>query len=263
MQFSAVGGGETFIKTRNVFLIGDSWLAWRNGRGRGNVQNGLEDLGFRVENFAQNGVTLNNFWWKENMSWEKWAQVNKKDAMVITIGFNEISDRDMNAKGEVEVGNILQQALEQSNHVVLIIPNQPSRRYFIVRAEWYLLNQRDDPNEPDIFANAKKRQQLYASRHQKLVSLFKSIQASHQSLRIVEMQDELTPEDIFEDGCHLSHQGAAKTAHAIAQSLKCQRRDGAGKSSAYASKVLLAIVMFMVARFFRRRLLHKRPKTRM
>lgn len=256
LNAGAVGGGEAFIKTHNVFLIGESWLAWRPANNRGNVQKGLEDLGFKVLNFAQNGVSLTNFWWKEHMSWEKWTQIQKEDAMVITIGFNQISDRDMNAKDEAEVGNIMQQALDQSNHVILIIPNHPSSQYFTVRAEWYLLNGK----YPDSTATGLKRQQLYANRHQKLVNLFKSIQDSHQSLRIVEMQNELTLADMWEDGCHLSHQGATKTANAIAQSLKCQRRDVVGKISAYTSKVLLAIILLVVVRFLRRRLLHKLPK---
>lgn len=257
-----IGPSGAFIKTHKLFLIGESWLAWRSKGNRGNVQTGLEDLGFEVKNFAQNGVTLKNFWYKEHMSWEKWEGIQRQDAMVITIGFNQLSDSDMDAKDEAEVRNVVQQALDQSNHVIVVNPNQPLIKYFTERAEWYIQRQRDDLNEPDITANALKRQQLYARRSQTLVNLLKSIQYSHQSLQIVDMQNELTPADIFDDGCHLNHQGATKTANAIAQALKCQRKRGVcGRISAYALNILFATLLLKIVRvLFQRRILHKFAK---
>ena len=195
------------------------------------------------------------------MSWAKWEQIQKEDAMVITIGFNQISDCDMEAEAEAEVGNVLQLALGQSNHVLLIIPNKPLSKYFTSLAEWYISADLGDLLEAKVTADALKLEQIYANRHEQLLNLFKVIHHCRQSLRIVEMQHELTPADICEDGCHLSPQGAAKTANAIAQSLKCQKRGVVGKRSAYASKFSLASALLMVAWFLRRRLLHRLPTT--
>jgi len=248
---------KAFDKTHKVFLIGESYLAWRNDTNRGNVQKGLENHGFTVENFAQSGVTLKNFWWKSNMSWQKWAKIQKQDAMVISIGFNQLSDSDMNMKDETEVGNVVRQALSQSSTVILLVPNQPLLEYFTLRAKWYIGKQRDDLNDPDIASNALKRQQLYAGRFHKLVKLFKAIQESYRMLRIVEMDGVLTPEDICDDGCHLNQQGAAKTANAIAQALKSQMHATRGKSSAYIVIALLAILVLKVTRSQQKRILHK------
>jgi len=255
------GANDAFSKRHNVFLIGESYLAWRNCRSRGNVQKELEDLGFNVENFAQNGVTLSNFWWKSHMSWDKWNRIQRQDAMIISIGFNQLSDLDLNSKDEAEVRNIVQQALEKTNHVILIVPNQPLLEYFTVRAHWYIERQRDDLNEPNFNANALKRQQLYASRFQKLVKLIRRLHSSHRMLRIVEMHSLLTPADICDDGCHLNHQGAAKTADAITQALKSQRLSWCGKrtasSLAYILISLLGILMLKVMRSSHKHILHK------
>jgi len=249
-------------KTHNVFLIGESYLAWRNGTHRGNVQKGLEDLGFNVENFAQSGITISNFWWSSHMSWEKWSRIQKQDAMVISIGFNQLSDEDMSVKDEAEVENVVQQALEQSNNVIVLLPNQPLLEYFTVRAEWFIERLRDDLNDPHVTSNALKRQQLYANRFQKLVKLLKGIQESHQMLQIVEMDGVLMPEDICDDGCHLNHQGAVKTANAIAQALKSQRVTR-GKTCAYVLMALLAILALKLTRSQQKHILFKLTKGRL
>jgi lysophospholipase L1-like esterase len=254
------GAAEAFVKTHKVFLIGESWLAWRNARSRGNVQKGLEDLGFKVENFADNGITLSNFWWSSNMSWQKWNQIQKHDAMVITIGFNQLSDSDMNAKDEAEVSNLLELALKRSNHVIVIVPNLPLLGYFTVRAEWYIQKQRDDLDEPCISANALKREQLYAGRFHRLLKVFKAAQHSNRGLRLVEMQHALTPSDICDDGCHLNPQGATKTASAIAESLISQTHVFPSKGSAYLMRALLAMLVFKIIRSIQQRFLLQRPK---
>lgn len=269
---------EAFLKTDKVFLIGESWLAFRNMRTRGNVQKGLEDLGFIVQNFATNGVTLKNFWNKEYMSWEKWSKVQKQDAMVISVGFNQISEADMSAEDELEVDIIVQQAINQSNNVIVVVPNQPSPDYFSVRAKWYIEHERDNLNEPDVAANALKRQQLYASRFQKLVKLYRTMLNCHGSFQIVEMQKVLTSADICEDGCHLNPPGADKAANGIAealtgehlntkfaeklakvnaQALRVKTDAFRFKTFTFACKAVLAIVAFRLLRSLRRRILHK------
>jgi lysophospholipase L1-like esterase len=240
-----------------IFLIGESYLAWRNSSSRGNVQKGLEDLGYTVENFAKNGVTLSNFWWKSNMSWDKWEQIQKQHAMVISIGFNQLSDSDMSAKDEAEVVNIVQQALARSNHVIMLVPNQPLLDYFTVRAEWYIGKQKDDLNDPDVTTNALKRQQLYAGRFQKLFRLLKATHDSHSTFRIVDMHGALEPDDICEDGCHLNHQGATKTATAIAQALKSPKQAARGKGPVCIWMALLAVVIIKLTRFHQKRMLRK------
>jgi len=214
-------------------------------------------MGYAVENFAQNGITLSNFWWKSNMSWDKWDQIQKQHAMVICIGFNQLSDSDMNAKDEAEVGNIVQQALAKSNNVIVLVPNQPLLDYFTVRAKWYIGKQRDDLNDPDPTTNALKRQQLYAGRFQKLSRLFKATQAAYNTFQIVDMHGTLEPGDICEDGCHLNHQGATKTATAIAQALKCPKPVARGKGLVYVWMALLAFVILKVTRFHQKRILRK------
>jgi len=251
----AVGVREAFIKTNKVFLIGESWLAHRRAPSRGNVQTSLEDAGFNVVNFAQNGITLSNFWWTKHMSWEKWQQVQECDAMVIAIGFGQISDSDMGADDEAELENIVREALKQSGHVIVIVPNLPLRQYFEVRASWYIGKQRDDLNEPDVAANAAKRQQLYACRFQKVLDVLKAIQDSNRALGMLEMQLVLKHADICDDGCHLSPQGATKAANAIAKALRGQdygvkaqigQHELRGKLLAYMWKAFLAAFVLKV-----------------
>lgn len=214
---------RVFDRAHKVFLIGESWLAWRNGKKRGNVQKALQDAGFHVENFAKAGLTLSNFWRTIHMSWQKWAQIRINDAMIIVIGFNQLSDGDLKTKDEAEVGNIVRHALKQSNHVILVVPNLPQFPYFIRQAEWYIQKGRDDLDEPDIGANALKRQDIYANRVQKLCRLFETLQDSNPALQILDMQSVLVPKDICEDDIHLSPQGAESTASAIASMLKVRR----------------------------------------
>lgn len=70
-------------------------------------------------NFAQSGVTLSNFWWRQNMSWEKGEQIQECDAMVIAIGFSQITDSAVGAEGEAEMESIVREALKQSDHTSL------------------------------------------------------------------------------------------------------------------------------------------------
>jgi len=127
--------------------------------------------------------------------------------------------------------------------------NLPLREYFEVRASWYIEKQRDDLNEPDVTANATKRQQLYACRFQKVLDILKAIQDSNRALGMLEMQLALKHADICDDGCHLSPQGATKAADAIAKALVGQdyvvkaqigQHELRGKLLAYMWKAFLA-----------------------
>ena len=42
----------------------------------------------------------------------------------------------MSVKDEKEMGNVVRQAVLQSNNVILIVPNAPSLEYFTSRAVW-------------------------------------------------------------------------------------------------------------------------------
>ena len=89
--------------------------------------------------------------------------------MVFCIGFNQISDRDLELAEKLEVELILGQALELSKHVIAIVPNRPLPAYFRERAEYYISNKRDDLDEPDVVANAMMRQERFRDRFLSLV----------------------------------------------------------------------------------------------